>query len=239
MLKKSVRLGILMVLVAIFCFNVAVVKADRDDRRTNLVPIIDGTMSYGDVYGIPWNGSYDPGTWDTSKLYTLNFVTDAKTYGELKAEYESKLGYPIVMLAKVYEMAYVSIGAGISWSPLGRVSPSYYIMPDPSDPLVGWQVSVAIFKAPVKGQENLRLTLFGYVNDDDKSCVLWSLDGFRNLNVADKCGGEAELVCTVKLVDKELKYDCEGGYDWLGEQIVNDPKWLEWAHKFASMNGKK
>ena len=239
MLNKAVRLGILMVLVVIFCFNVAVVKADREDSKTNLVPIIDGTMSYGDVYGIPWNGSYDPGTWDTSKLYPLNFVTDAKTYGELKAEYERKLGYPIVMLARVYEIAYVSIGAGISWSPLGKIAPSYYIMPDPSDPLVGWQVSVAIFKAPVKGQENLRLTLFGYVNDDGKSCVLWSLDGSHPVNVDSKCGGGSELVCTVKLVEKKLKYNCEGGYDWLGEQIVNDPKWLEWAHKFASMNGNK
>jgi hypothetical protein len=238
MLKKAVRLGTLMVLVLIFSFNVAGVKADREDRKTNLVPVIDGTMSYGDVYGVPWNGSYNPGTWDTSKLYPLNFVTDAKTYGDLKAEYESKLGYPIVMLAKVYDIAYISIGAGISWSPLGRSAPFYYIMPDPSDPLVGWQVSVAIFKAPA-ASENVRLTLFGYVNDDSKSCVLWSLEGWRPVNVDSKCGGGSELVCTVKLVEKKLKYDCEGGYDWLGEQIVNNPQWSSWADKFASMNGHK
>ena len=224
-------------LVVVFGLDVAGAQAAQVKSIVNLRPA--KTDSYGDVYGIPWNGSYDSGTWDTSKLYQLNFETNAKTFGELQAEYENKLGYPIVMLAKVYDIAYVSIGAGISWSPLGRVAPSHYIMPDPSDPLLGWQVSVAIFKAPLKGQENLRLTLFGFVNGDGKSCVLWSLDGARNVNVGDKCGGDVELVCTVELVDKELIYDCEGSYDWLGEQIVNDPQWLEWAHKFASKNGKK
>jgi hypothetical protein len=65
------------------------------------------------------------------------------------------------------------------------------------------------------------------------------LDGSRNVDVAKKCGGDAELVCTVKLIEKELRYDCKGGYDWLGEQIIHDPQWLSWADKFASMNGRK
>jgi hypothetical protein len=118
------------------------------------------------------------------------------------------------------------------------VDPYLYYQPAPSDPLLGWYVNVAVFKVPVKEQVT-RLTLFGYVDSNDKSCILWSLDGARNLNVAEKCGGETELVCTVKLIDKDLKYDCEDGYDWLGEQIINDPEWLKWAHSFASMNGKK
>jgi len=85
--------------------------------------------------------------------------------------------------------------------------------------------------------ENVRLTLFGYVLDDGRSCVLWSLDGTPNLHANEKCGGEVELVCTVKLVDKELKYDCKDGHDGLGQEIVNDPQWQSWAEKFASKNG--
>ena len=82
------------------------------------------------------------------------------------------------------------------------------------------------------------MTLFGYVMDGNRSCVLWSLDGSPNLRASEKCGGEVELVCTVRLVGKELKPDCDGGYDWLGEQIINDPEWKSWAEKFASKNGQ-
>jgi hypothetical protein len=89
-----------------------------------------------------------------------------------------------------------------------------------------------------KNGEIIRLTLFGYSLGDGKSCVLWSLDGSHPVNVDKTCGGSAELVCTVKLVDKELKYDCEDGYDWLGFNIVHDSQWQSWADKFASKNGR-
>jgi hypothetical protein len=92
--------------------------------------------------------------------------------------------------------------------------------------------------APKNG-EIVRLTLFGYVFDDGRSCVLWSLDGSRNANANEKCGGEVELVCTVRLVEKELKPDCDEGYDWLGFNIAHDSQWLSWAHEFASKNGNK
>jgi hypothetical protein len=92
--------------------------------------------------------------------------------------------------------------------------------------------------APKNGQI-IRLTLFGYVFDDGRSCVLWSLDGSRNANANEKCGGEVELVCTVRLVEKELKPDCKDGYDWLGFNIAHDSQWLSWAHEFASKNGNK
>ncbi len=87
--------------------------------------------------------------------------------------------------------------------------------------------------------EIVRLTLFGYVFDDGRSCVLWSLDGSRNANANEKCGGEVELVCTVRLVEKELKPDCKDGYEWLGYNIAHDSQWLSWAHEFASKNGNK
>lgn len=92
--------------------------------------------------------------------------------------------------------------------------------------------------APKNG-EITRLTLYGYVFDDGRSCVLWSLDGSPNARANEKCGGEVELVCTVKLVEKELKPDCEEGYDWLGFNIAHDSQWVSWADQFASKNGNK
>jgi len=89
-----------------------------------------------------------------------------------------------------------------------------------------------------KNGEIVRLTLYGYVFDDGRSCVLWSLDGMPNTRPNEKCGGDVKLVCTVKLVEKELKYDCRDGYDWLGFNITHDSQWLSWAHNFASQNGR-
>jgi hypothetical protein len=89
-----------------------------------------------------------------------------------------------------------------------------------------------------KNGEIVRLTLFGYVFDDGGSCVLWSLDGSPNAQPNEKCGSEVELVCTVRLVEKELKPDCKDGYDWLGFNIAHDSQWLSWAHSFASQNGR-
>lgn len=235
MFKKIVRVGILMMLVLTFTFGSA---GTQFVQASSTATPVQTTMSYGDVYGIPWNGSYDPSTWDASKMYWLDFQTSATTFGELQAEYESKLGYKTVILARIG-----TVPTLLAPTLVGPPSIGTYIKPDPSDLLSDHysgpgSVHLAIFKAPATS-ENIRLTLFGYVNDDGKSCVLWSLDGSRNHNVAEKCGGGAELVCTVKLVEKNLKYDCDGGYDWLGEQIVNDPKWLAWADKFANMNGNK
>ena len=95
------------------------------------------------------------------------------------------------------------------------------------------------FGAAPKNGEIVRLTLFGYVFDDGRSCVLWSLDGSPNTRPNEKCGGEVELVCTVRLVEKELKPNCKDGYDWLGFNIAHDSQWLSWAHEFASQNGNK
>jgi len=94
-----------------------------------------------------------------------------------------------------------------------------------------------LYFGPHQADENIRLTLFGYVMDGNHSCVLWSLDSTPNLRANEKCGGEVELVCTVKLVEKELKYVCKDGHEGLGQQIVNDPQWKSWAEKFASKNG--
>jgi hypothetical protein len=238
MLKKVVRLGILMMLVLILGFGSA---GTQFAKASSSATPVQTAYSFGDVYGIPWNGSYDSSSWDASNMYWLDFETSATTFGELQAEYENLLGYRTVILARIPEFE----GEPTLLAPtlVGPPSADIYIKPDPSDLLSDhfWgpgSVYLAIFKAP-DSSENVRLTLFGYVNDDNKSCVLWSLDGSRPVNVDSKCGGGSELVCTVKLVEKKLKYNCDGGYDWLGEQIVRDPQWLAWADKFASMNGKK
>ena len=89
-----------------------------------------------------------------------------------------------------------------------------------------------------KNGEIIRLTLFGYVLDNGNSCVLWSLDGTPNARPNEKCGGDVKLVCTVRLVDKSLKYSCKDGYEWLGNQIITDPDWKSWAEQFASKNGR-
>ncbi len=106
--------------------------------------------------------------------------------------------------------------------------------------LAGVTENTTLFFGPApRNGEITRLTLFGYVFDDGGSCVLWSLDGSPNAHANEKCGGDVELVCTVRLVEKELKPDCKDGYDWLGFNIAHDSQWLSWAHEFASKNGNK
>ena len=106
--------------------------------------------------------------------------------------------------------------------------------------LAGVTEETTLYFGPApKNGEITRLTLFGYVFDDGGSCVLWSLDGSPNARPNEKCGGEVELVCTVRLVEKELKPNCKDGYDWLGFNIAHDSQWLSWAHEFASQNGNK
>ena len=116
-----------------------------------------------------------------------------------------------------------------------RVVPNDYTL----DFLTGVTEYTKLYFGPApKNGEIVRLTLFGYVFDDGGSCVLWSLDGSPNAQPNEKCGSEVELVCTVRLVEKELKPDCKDGYDWLGFNIAHDSQWLSWAEKFASKNGR-
>ena len=179
---------------------------------------------------IPWDGSTDMTGWDFSQsTVDFDYIDPSMTVGAYKSYLQGKLGYPVIVLFDTYAQE-----GNVVTVPSDSALMGDYLC------VYGYDhYHIYVFKAQPKSSENLRLTLYGYVNDNDKSCVLWSLDGARNVNVGDKCGGGAELVCTVKLVERDLIYDCEGSYDWLGQQIVNDPKWLEWADKFANMNGKK
>ena len=116
------------------------------------------------------------------------------------------------------------------------------ILPDDStlNFLTGVTEHVLLYFGPApKNGEIVRLTLFGYVFDDGGNCVLWSLDGSPNARANEKCGGEVKLVCTVRLVGKELTPDCKEGYDWLGFNIAHDSQWISWADQFASKNGNK
>jgi hypothetical protein len=99
--------------------------------------------------------------------------------------------------------------------------------------LAGVTENTTLFFGPRDKDDSARLTLYGYSIGGGKSCVLWSLDGSTPINVDKKCGGEPELVCVVKLVGKDLKYDCEEGHESMGFNIAHDPKWLSWADKFA------
>lgn len=222
MLKKTVRIGILLVLVASLMFGI---MGTQPARALVAYPGADVH-----IMNIPWDGSTDIYGWDFAlATYESDYVDPSMTVGEYRDYLQGVLGYPVVVLFDTYAQE-----GGVATVPSDSALMGEYLCVFGFD-----HYHVYVFKAQPKSSNPPRLTLFGYVNDDGKSCVLWSLDGSRNLNVADKCGGGAELVCTVTLVGKELEYDCEGGYDWLGEQIVNDPQWLEWAHNFASMNGRK
>jgi hypothetical protein len=227
MLKKAVRLGILVMLVASFSLIPINSKPAHASVETWEVSVDvfgqqwDGTTSYTEIFDkwtpVDWWG------WDLSLEMSI---------ADFKAMVEKEVGHPVVILAVLTE---------------GFCGPeAAYVVPTIASDVIGdyqtceegpWSYFL-IFDNSHK-VENVRLTLFGFVNDDGKSCVLWSLDGSHPVNVDSKCGGGSELVCTVKLVEKKLKYDCDGGYDWLGEQIVHDPQWLSWADKFASMNGNK
>jgi hypothetical protein len=230
MLKKVVRIGIFVVLVASFFAFPASAKSGSaiseplewqvDARFYNME--WDGDTS-GDVY---FSVMPDYDYWEMHDSTT--------TIGELRSVFEEIAGYPVLILALVnnnggcgYETDFV-----ISTSDGDPIS-NYSICSESN-----WNYSIfLVYKAPPK-TEIPRLTLFGYVDSDDNSYVMWSLSGDRNINVKDKLGNNVTLVCTVHLVDYELRYECMDGYNWLGEEIVNDPKWISWANKFASRNGK-
>jgi hypothetical protein len=238
MFKNAMRLGVLVMLVAAFLYN-----TPGGAKAAPVGSILPG--AYGDIYGVPWNGNLDSSTWDTSNLTHLSFQTSATTFGELQTEFESRLGYRTVLLAQTPLFpVFAFTGAGLSLSALAIISfPVTYIKPDPSDLLTKYfpfgAYHVAIFKAPHKTTEIPRLTLYGFVSGDNHTCVLWSLNGALPNNVNKACGMDVKPVCTVKLIEKKLEYECKSGYNWLGEQIVHDPQWLSWADKFASMNGHR
>jgi len=179
------------------------------------------------VMNADWQGEYFDANWPwgNEDVFSESWAPDA-TIADVKAHLSAKLGYPVVVLTHGCD------GDGYS-----------FIMSD-SETLAtyaaacgGMDLQIAAFKAHEK-VDVTRLTLFGYSLGDGKSCVLWSLDGNPNSNPNTKCGGEAELVCMVRLVEKELKYDCKDGYDGLGEKIVTDPQWKIWADKFARQHDR-
>jgi hypothetical protein len=233
MLKKAVRLGILSVLVLSFMFSIAGSQAVKAEQSENIFVQADAVFWIMDT---AWNGSFDPASWNWSAEYEVNAIVDNMTIGELKSMLKEELGYPVIILAAQWESC--EDYSDFDYAEISLPADGNKLLDYPTCPDEWAWVDFVIFKAP-SASENARLTLYGYVNDGGKSCVLWSLDGSHPLNVDKKCGGGTELVCKVKLVDKNFKYDCEGGYDWLGEQIVHDPQWLSWADKFASMNGNK
>jgi hypothetical protein len=228
MLKKAVRLGILVMLVLTF----TLIPINSKPAHA-IAPVWEVSA---EIFNQQWDGTTDYMTifdkWSPVDWWDDNLPPDM-SISDFKAMIENEVGHPVTVLA-VLTSTYCG-------------PEDAYVVPTNGSDVIGdyqtcegepWSYFL-IFNASHKGTENIRLTLFGYVNDDNKSCVLWSLDGSRPVNVDNKCGGGSELVCTVKLVEKKLKYNCDGGYDWLGEQIVRDPQWLAWADKFASMNGNK
>ena len=232
MLKKAVRLGILTMLVVSLALGVAGTQPAKAISSPILIPAPVTPVEFY-LFDAVWGGdTYEPNwPWADSTWWSEAWPVNS-TIGEVRQALESMLGYPVVLLTHGCDEDNYSFIVSDS----ARVS-DYACSSGPTL-VAGGILQLAVFKKP-SSSESARLTLYGYVNDDGKSCVLWSLDGSHPVNVDSKCGGGSELVCTVKLVEKKLKYNCDGGYDWLGEQIVNDPKWLEWADKFASMNGKK
>ena len=236
MLKKVVRIGILMVLVLPLFISPVGVKAAQpaqpsmESSSTWYVQVL--------IFDSQWNGDTSGDDYfGGGEKYFENWPEDpSTTIGELRNDIENVAGFPVLILALVNDNG----GCGYNTDFLIHTSDSAPISDYPIC-RYGGDDNLAIFlvyRAP-SNAENVRLTLYGYINGDNQSCVLWSLDGAHPVNVDTKCGSGAELVCTVKLVGKNLQYKCDGGYDWLGEQIIKDPKWLSWANNFASMNGKK
>jgi hypothetical protein len=225
MINKVVRISILVMLAVFFLFGPLSINLSYAAKSNT------ASQSYTfDVFILDWvwNGNLDTTSWPPAPPTVARTWPIGTTIGEVRADMTAELGYPVVLFT-------ATDGTCASNFPL-------YHLPNDSDIVdnyyCGTGFAFAVFKSP-KPAEVVRLTLFGYVSSDNKSCVLWSLDGSLPNNVNKTCGMEVERVCKIKLVEKKLKYDCEGGYDWLGEQIIHDPQWLSWADKFASMNGRK
>jgi hypothetical protein len=230
MFKNAIRFGVLVMLAAALMFtpfgskpahaSVAIptwgVTADIFSQHW------DGTTNYTDIFDrlTP----VDSFEWED--------LSPDMTIGEFKSIVESKVGHSVTILGVLTEGYCIPEAA--------------YVVPTSDSDAIGnyqtcegdpWSYFL-IFNNSHK-VEVPRLTLYGYVSSDNHTCVLWSLNGTLPNNVNKTCGMDVKLVCTVKLIEKKLDYDCKSGYDWLGNQIVNDPQWLSWADKFASMNGHK
>jgi len=224
-MKIAIR-GILAAIVAVVLLGFAATQPAKAIVATTIqVEIV--------VFPGPWNGSYDYSTWAGWPNQDYYYKTyDANiTFGMIQQDMAAQLGGPVTVYSYVCEDA--STTTVDMFPPPASAKVTDY----PLSCLNSY--AVVVFKSPHHHSEIPRLTLYGYVSDSNQSCVLWSLQGALPVNVDKTCGSKVKLVCTVQLFGRELKYDCKGGYDWLGQQIVNDPKWLAWADRFASMNGHK
>jgi hypothetical protein len=227
MAKKVIRLGILLVLVASFMlYPISATPAHAVAVGRDVQVLI---------FNVQWDGNTSGDAYSSPDAVSVNWTKDPKTtIGEMRAMIEGITGYPVLILALVNDNG----GCGFSTD--------FVISTTDSAPISNYEICkddpenltiLLVYKTHPK-EEVTRLTLYGYSLGDGKSCVLWSLDGNPNGNPTKKCGAEAELVCKVRLVEKDLKYDCKDGYDWLGFQIAHDPQWLSWADKFARQHDR-
>jgi len=225
MFKKSVRIGIIAILALFMLFGTVgagYVHAAKSAIATDYTFVV----LYVDWV---WNGNLNTDTWPQNPTEIEVTWPSGTTIGQVRADLTAQLGYPVILFTAT------DGNCGSNFP--------FYHQPSDSDKVdiyyCGNGFAFAALKERPKSVEIPRLTLYGYVSDSNQSCVLWSLNGVLPVNVDKTCGSQVKLVCTVQLFGKELKYDCKDGYDWLGEQIIHDPKWLSWADRFASMNGHR
>jgi hypothetical protein len=228
MAKKVIRLGILLVLVLSFMFGAVGIKnayAAKSTKSNNSIGYVFNLF----ILDWVWNGNLDTTTWPPPPGSVTRMWLPGTTIGQVKADMSASLGYSVVVFTATDGSC--------------NTNSQFWFQPGDSEIVDnyscggGFLSTFAVFKAQHK-VEVTRLTLYGYSLGDGKSCVLWSLDGNPNGNPTKKCGAEAELVCKVRLVEKDLKYACKDGYDWLGFQIAHDPQWLSWADKFARQHDR-
>jgi hypothetical protein len=230
MLKKIVRSGIHVMLVLFFVLGLVGISGAQPAKAAQ--PGIWVQIIYFPEY---WNGSYDYTTWETwangyGVVYSGLYAVDV-TYGDIIQKFTSTLETPVTAYGYICEDYNLTI------VDMFLPSDDEKVIDHPA--CDGYYSHVVILFNEKPSSEVTRLTLFGYIEEDGKSsCTLWSLDGSKNLRPDEKCGANVELVCTVKLVDSILKYECEDGYDWLGYNIAHDSKWVSWAEKFATINGR-
>jgi hypothetical protein len=230
MFKKAIRLGVLVMMVAAFMF---VPLGSKPAHAGVAIPTWEVSA---DIFSQHWDGNTNYME-ILDRLTPVDFIdrddlSPDMTIGEFRSMVESEVGHPVTILGVLTE---------------GYCGPEdAYVVPTSDSAAIGsyqtcegdpWSYFL-IFNNTHK-MEVPRLTLYGYVSGNNHTCVLWSINGALPNNVNKTCGMDVKLVCTVKLIEKKLDYDCKSGYDWLGKQILNDPQWLSWADKFASMNGHK
>jgi hypothetical protein len=225
MFKKAFRLGIMAMLVVSVLFGAIGAQPAKAAESHSVVQQDWNVISF--TFSTSWNGSYDFYSWNLDPIDALvNFGSydPNTTFGTVQKELEANAGFHVVLLV-------------LQCGP-DELSDPIVSRPPASAPIKDYPVcsgapftEIVAFKA--KHEPGARLTLYGYDLGGGKSCVLYSLDGSHPINVDKTCGGKAELVCTVKLIGKDLKYDCADGHESMGFNIAHDPKWLSWADKFA------